>query len=86
MLFTFLHNSVRVWNEVEKKTPHQVPLKAIKTAFALSGADIEIEEIECILANLIYDSHIKGYIAHNRCVVLHKSQPFSKLYVKKDTE
>ncbi|EGW31049.1 uncharacterized protein SPAPADRAFT_62945 [Spathaspora passalidarum NRRL Y-27907] len=39
-----------------------------------------IAEIECILANLIANGKIKGYISHaQRCIVLSKSNPFPKI-------
>jgi hypothetical protein len=30
------------------------------------GCDMETDELECVLANLIFDGSIKGYIAHKR--------------------
>lgn len=40
---------------------------------------MSIDELECILANLIFQNSIKGYIAHKRCVVLSKADPFPKV-------
>lgn len=32
--------------------------------------DIEADEVECFLANMIYKGYIKGYIAHERGIVV----------------
>lgn len=41
------------------------------------GSDVDIDEVECVLANLIYKGKIRGYIAHEkRMLVLSKEQPF----------
>jgi DNA-binding TFAR19-related protein (PDSD5 family) len=34
-------------------------------------------QVECVLANLIYNGHVKGYISHKqRVLVLSKTNPF----------
>jgi hypothetical protein len=38
------------------------------------GVEMEVDEIECVLANLIYNGYIKGYISHQH----------GKLVVSKD--
>ena len=41
------------------------------------ASDVDIDEIECLLANLIYKGNIRGYIAHEkRILVLSKDNPF----------
>lgn len=43
----------------------------------LGETDVDIDEVECITANLIFNGFIKGYISHkHRCVVLSNKQPF----------
>lgn len=38
-----------------------------------------LDELECLLANLISKGYIKGYLSHsNRCVVLSKTDPFPR--------
>ncbi|XP_050084527.1 PCI domain-containing protein 2 homolog [Anopheles aquasalis] len=57
---------------------HQLDMEAFETALRFSGIeDITIEETHCIVANLIYDGRIKGYISfqHNK-LVLSKQNPF----------
>jgi len=63
--------------EVAKQ--QQLPLDLLLAALRVNGSpDIGAEELECILANLIFHGRIKGYIAHRRCVVLSKQDPFPK--------
>ena len=39
--------------------------------------DIDMDEVECIIANLIYSGKIKGYISHQKSIlVLSKQDPF----------
>lgn len=39
--------------------------------------DIDLDEIECILSNLIFQGKIKGYISHQKSfLVLSKTDPF----------
>ena len=58
---------------------HQLPLETLLAALRVNGTDMSMEELECILANLIFQQNIKGYIAHKRCVVLSKADPFPKV-------
>lgn len=60
---------------------HQVPIEALQTALHLMGqTDVDIDETQCIVANLIYDGKIKGYISQqHRKVVVSKQNPFPSL-------
>ena len=62
----------------EQSAKHQLPLDTLIAALRINGIDMSVEELECILANLIFQNQIKGYIAHRRCVVLSKQDPFPK--------
>lgn len=42
----------------------------------LSEENYSIDEIECILSNLIYQGWIKGYILHEKALCLSKKDPF----------
>lgn len=55
---------------------NQLQLNTLQAALRVNGTDMELNELECILANLIFQGSIKGYIAHKRCVVLSKTDPF----------
>eukprot|EP00871_Galdieria_phlegrea_P003820 jgi/Galph1/4439/GphlegSOOS_G3112.1 len=49
-------------------------------ALKIVGVEMEVDDLECYLANLIYQGYIKGYIAHQRGVlVVSKLDPFPSL-------
>lgn len=55
----------------------QISLNHAATTFKWLGMPIDLDEIECILANLIYRGFIRGYLSHNqRMLVLSKRDPF----------
>lgn len=49
---------------------NQVPISLMQAALLQQGLDKSIEELECILANLIAKGYIKGYISHKSKVVV----------------
>lgn len=57
---------------------HQLPLDAFLVALKMMQVDdVDIDEVQCILANLIYMGHIKGYISHqHQKLVVSKQNPF----------
>lgn len=49
----------------------------MQLGFKWCEEDLGLDEIECIIANLIYKGHLKGYISHSKKVlVLSKTNPF----------
>uniref|UniRef100_A0A8B9K8H3 PCI domain-containing protein 2 n=1 Tax=Astyanax mexicanus TaxID=7994 RepID=A0A8B9K8H3_ASTMX len=60
---------------------HQLPLDAFLVALKMMQCeDVDIDEVQCILANLIYMGHIKGYISHqHQKLVVSKQNPFPPL-------
>lgn len=58
---------------------NQLPLSTLQAALRVNGTEMSLDELECILANLIFQQNMKGYIAHKRCVVLSKVDPFPKV-------
>lgn len=60
---------------------HQIPVDALQTALvSLGQSDVDLDETQCIVANLIYEGKIKGYISHqHRKVVVSKQNPFPSL-------
>ncbi|KAA0722689.1 PCI domain-containing protein 2 CSN12-like protein [Triplophysa tibetana] len=60
---------------------HQLPLDAFLVALKMMKVeDVDIDEVQCILANLIYMGHIKGYISHqHQKLVVSKQNPFPPL-------
>lgn len=43
---------------------HKVSLQLYRRALTLCGIDLEIGQVECTLANLIFRNYVKGYISH----------------------
>ncbi|KAK9947942.1 hypothetical protein M0R45_003537 [Rubus argutus] len=59
---------------------HQLKLEVIVKALKWLEMEIDVDEVECIMAILIYKSLVKGYFAHkSKVVVLSKQDPFPKL-------
>ncbi|KAK6485716.1 PCI domain-containing protein 2-like isoform X1 [Huso huso] len=60
---------------------HQLPLDAFLVALKFMQVDdVDTDEVQCILANLIYMGHIKGYISHqHQKLVVSKQNPFPPL-------
>ncbi|KAI0151662.1 PCI domain-containing protein [Xylariaceae sp. FL1272] len=56
----------------------RIPVAEFTAAVRLSGGEpIDTDEVECLMANMIYKNLMKGYIAHERgIVVLSKSGAF----------
>ncbi|XP_077987350.1 PCI domain-containing protein 2-like [Glandiceps talaboti] len=57
---------------------HQLPVNAFETALRLMQVnDIDSDEVECILANLIYMGYIRGYMSHqHKKLVISKQNAF----------
>jgi hypothetical protein len=52
-------------------------LTAFEIALRWLGEDVDLDEIECILANQIFQGKIKGYLSHQkRFLILSKADPF----------
>ncbi|XP_040192183.1 PCI domain-containing protein 2 isoform X1 [Rana temporaria] len=60
---------------------HQLSLDAFLVALKFMGVeDADIEEVNCIVANLIYLGHIKGYVSYqHQKLVVSKQNPFPPL-------
>ncbi|XP_075056142.1 PCI domain-containing protein 2 [Mixophyes fleayi] len=60
---------------------HQLSLDAFLVAVKfLQVEDVDIDEVNCIIANLIYMGHIKGYVSHqHQKLVVSKQNPFPSL-------
>ncbi|CAJ1947046.1 unnamed protein product [Cylindrotheca closterium] len=66
----------RVHNILDK---HQISLNHVAAAFKWLGLPIDLDEVECILANLIFRGYVRGYLSHTkRVLVLSKRDPFPK--------
>lgn len=60
---------------------HLIPLPAFVTALQfLQIGDMDVIEVQCIVANLIFEGYIKGYISHqHQKLVVSKQNPFPAL-------
>ncbi|XP_076632137.1 PCI domain-containing protein 2 isoform X1 [Colletes latitarsis] len=60
---------------------HQIPVQSLLLALQMHGIDdVDMDEVECIVANLIYEGKIKGYISHqHKKLVISKQIPFPRL-------
>ncbi|XP_034237377.1 PCI domain-containing protein 2 [Thrips palmi] len=60
---------------------HQIPMDALLCALRMMDIeDIDLAETQCIVANLIYEGKIKGYISHqHQKLVVSKQNPFPPL-------
>ncbi|KAM1062089.1 hypothetical protein ACFX2I_026482 [Malus domestica] len=59
---------------------HQLKLEVIVKALKWLEIAMDVDEVECIVAILIYKNLVKGYFAHkSKVVVLSKQDPFPKL-------
>jgi len=60
---------------------HQIPVEAFFAALRMMKVeDIDQDETECIIANLIYEGKIKGYISHqHQKLVVSKQNAFPPL-------
>ncbi|CAH2223462.1 PCI domain-containing 2 [Pelobates cultripes] len=60
---------------------HQLSLDAFLIALKfMKVEDVDLDEVQCIIANLIYMGHIKGYISHqHQKLVVSKQNPFPPL-------
>ncbi|XP_078513805.1 PCI domain-containing protein 2 [Lissotriton helveticus] len=60
---------------------HQLSLDAFLLALKfMQVEDVDIDEVQCIIANLIYMGHMKGYISHqHQKLVVSKQNPFPPL-------
>lgn len=47
------------------------------SALSWLGVDMEADEVECVLANLVFQGKIKGYLSHEkRTLIVSKADPF----------
>ena len=63
----------------------QIPLPLVHTSLkALGDYDMDVDEIECVLSNLIYKGVVRGYISHEkRTLVLSKKEGFPRAALQK---
>ncbi|TFY69177.1 hypothetical protein EVG20_g3258 [Dentipellis fragilis] len=68
----------RVWIVSEKS--NRMPISLFHCALRIAGMDVPPEEAECLVANMIYKGYMRGYISHERqMVVLANTNTFPRL-------
>ncbi|CAL5078748.1 unnamed protein product [Urochloa decumbens] len=69
-----------IQRQKEPARAHQIKLDIVIKALKWLEIDMDVDEVECIMACLIYKNLIKGYFAHkSKVLVLSKQDPFPKL-------
>ncbi|KAI0092410.1 hypothetical protein BDY19DRAFT_883602 [Irpex rosettiformis] len=58
----------RVWVVSEKS--NRMPISLFHSALQVSGQDVPVEEAECFVANMIYKGFMRGYISHEKQMVV----------------
>jgi hypothetical protein len=48
----------------------KIKLQTVQKILEWLGTDMELDEIECVIANLIYKGYIKGYLSHQMRVLV----------------
>ncbi|KAF9226916.1 hypothetical protein BS17DRAFT_728895 [Gyrodon lividus] len=68
----------RVWVACDKST--RIPVSMFHCSLRISGNDVSMDEAECFVANMIYKGYMRGYISHEKqMVVLATSNAFPRL-------
>jgi hypothetical protein len=62
----------------------RLSLQTFVSALAWMGQETDLDEVECVLTNLIYQNKVKGYISHEkRFLIVSKTDPFPKAAIVK---
>ncbi|KAK6903747.1 hypothetical protein I203_107252 [Kwoniella mangroviensis CBS 8507] len=70
----------KAWIASDKST--RIPITTFQIALKIHGVDVDSDEVECMVANMIYRGYMKGYISHEKqMVVLAKTNPFPNLSI-----
>ncbi len=76
-LFVYRNFFKKVWVLQGKESRLSIELVFRLHQAVDPGSDVDLDEVECILANLIVKGNVRGYIAHEkRILVLSKDNPF----------
>ncbi|KAK3816472.1 MAG: hypothetical protein J3Q66DRAFT_342563 [Benniella sp.] len=59
---------------------NKLDVSLFRTALQFAGVTVDDDEVECMLANMIYKGYIRGYLSHEkRVLVLSQKDPFPGL-------
>ncbi|OSX59333.1 hypothetical protein POSPLADRAFT_1150079 [Postia placenta MAD-698-R-SB12] len=68
----------RVWAASQKAT--RIPLSMFHSSLQIAGMDVSQEEAECYVANMVYKGFMRGYISHEKqMVVVANTNAFPRL-------
>ncbi|ORY31023.1 hypothetical protein BCR39DRAFT_527825 [Naematelia encephala] len=68
----------KAWIASDKST--RMPIETFRIALALHGVEVDADEVECMVANMVFRGYMKGYISHEKqTVVLGKTNAFPSL-------
>ncbi|WVQ83336.1 hypothetical protein IAT38_005475 [Cryptococcus sp. DSM 104549] len=68
----------KAWLASDKSA--RIPIDTFKLALAMHGVEASTDEVECMCANMVYRGYMRGYISHEKgMVVLSKVGPFPAL-------
>ncbi|KAN0126748.1 hypothetical protein V8E52_000388 [Russula decolorans] len=68
----------RVWVVSEKS--NRIPVAMFHCSLRVSGMDVSLEEAECLVANMVYKGYMRGYMSHEKqMVVLANTNAFPRL-------
>ncbi|KAH7887316.1 hypothetical protein F5I97DRAFT_1859517 [Phlebopus sp. FC_14] len=68
----------RVWLAADQST--RIPVSMFHCSLRISGSDVSMDEAECFVANMIYRGYMRGYISHEKqMVVLATTNAFPKV-------
>lgn len=66
------------WVATDKGT--RIPISMFHSSLTISGIEVSQEEAECLVANMIYKGLMRGYISHEKqMVVLSPTNAFPRL-------
>ena len=76
----FFKAVIEMQSEMQTAPSSKIDLKTFLRCLAAIGMDMDNDEVECVLANLIYAGYIKGYISHQHGkLVVSKGNAFPEL-------
>ncbi|KAI0307068.1 hypothetical protein B0F90DRAFT_1807764 [Multifurca ochricompacta] len=65
---------------VPTKKSNRIPIAMFHSSLRVSGMDVSSEEAECLVANMVYKGYMRGYISHEKqMVVLANNNAFPRL-------
>ncbi|KAF8138995.1 hypothetical protein EV363DRAFT_1208984 [Boletus edulis] len=68
----------RVWVACDKST--RIPVSMFHNSLRISGNDVSVDEAECFVANMIHKGYMRGYISHEKqMIVLASTSAFPRL-------